>query len=86
MAVKIERETVGNLGNLVRYHRKKAGLSQVALAEIAGTGKTVVYDVEKGKITVKFDTLLKLFNALNISLELKSPLMDLYKEQNDAES
>ena len=86
MAVKICLDSTKSLGKLIVYHRKKAGLSRVALAEIAGTGKTVVYDVEKGKVAVKFDTLLKLFNALNISIELKSPLMALYEEQNDAES
>lgn len=86
MAVKIDYGSAGALGKLVQHHRRQAGLSRVDLAQIAGVGKTVIYDVEKGKVSVRFDTLLKLFYALNISVELKSPLTVLDEERDDAES
>ena len=57
-------------------HRKEAGLSQKKLAELAGVGKTVVFDLEKGKETVQLDTLLKIFEVLNIRVQLNSQLMD----------
>lgn len=66
------------IGEIVKFHRKKAGLNQKDLAEHAGVGKTVVFDIEKGKETVKFKTLIKVLNVLNIKIELYSPLMDLY--------
>ncbi len=58
----------------VLAHRKKAGLSQKALADLAGVGKTVVYDIEKGKETVRFNTLEKVLDVLNISIEIITPL------------
>ena len=69
------------IGHIVRYHRERAGLSRVELAAIAGVGKTVIYDVENGKPTVRLQTLLRILEALNISLRLESPLMEQYDEQ-----
>jgi len=64
------------LSEIVRKHRKAAGLSQLQLAEMAGVGKTVVFDLEKGKETIRLDTLMKILNVLNIKIEFVSPLMD----------
>jgi transcriptional regulator with XRE-family HTH domain len=86
MAVKIYLESIHELGRLVQYHRKQAQLSRIALADIAGIGKTALYDIEKGKDTVRLITLLKVLDALNISLELESPLMAPYKESKNAPS
>ena len=68
------------LGRIIHFHRKKSGLSQQGLAELAGLGKTVVFDMEKGKLTVRFDSLLKVFEVLNIKIDLQSPLMNTYRE------
>lgn len=62
-----------NIGDTVREFRKKAGLSQQSLAEIAGVGKTVVFDIEKGKASVQLDSLLKVLAVLNIQLKLEGP-------------
>ena len=64
------------IGKIIKLHREKADLTQLELAELAGTGKTVIFDIEKGKSTVKLDTLLKIFRALNISMALDSPIID----------
>ena len=61
-------------GEIVRFHRRRAGLTQPELARIAGVGRTVVLDVEKGKVTVRLTTLLKLLDALNVRLDWSSPL------------
>jgi HTH-type transcriptional regulator / antitoxin HipB len=63
-------------GDIVKMHRKAAKLSRVQLAELAGVGKTVIYDIEKGKETVQLDTLQKILRVLNIKIVLTSPLMD----------
>ena len=64
------------LSEVIRLHRKAAKLSRVQLAELAGVGKTVVYDIEKGKESIKFDTLRKILKVLNIKIVLTSPLID----------
>jgi y4mF family transcriptional regulator len=63
------------LADIIKMHRKAARLSRVQLAEMAGVGKTVIYDVEKGKETVQLDTLLKILRVLNIKMQFTSPLM-----------
>ena len=63
------------LANVIKMHRKAAKLSREQLAEMAGVGKTVIYDIEKGKETIQLDTLRKILKVLNIKIELKSPLM-----------
>jgi len=64
------------LAGIIRQHRKAAGLSQLQLAEMAGVGKTVVFDIEKGKETIQMDTLRKIFTVLNIKAQLTSPFMN----------
>ena len=64
------------LAYLIKMHRKAARLSRAQLAEMAGVGKTVIYDIENGKETIQLDTLRKIFKVLNIKFELKSPLMN----------
>jgi HTH-type transcriptional regulator / antitoxin HipB len=65
-----------DLGDAVRAHRKAAGLTQPELAKLAGVGKTVVFDIEKGKATVRLATLLRVLAVLNLHLDWRSPLME----------
>ena len=67
---------MNEVGKIVRQHRKKAGLTQLALADLAGIGKATVFDIEKGKETVRLVNLIKVLNVLNISIEFKSPMLD----------
>lgn len=64
------------IADVIRIHRRAANLSRVELAEMAGVGKTVIYDIENGKESVQLDTLRKIFKVLNIRIVLTSPLMD----------
>lgn len=69
------------IARVIRFHRKKSKLSQAELAKLAGLGKTVIFDIENGKLTFRFDTFLKILTVLNIRIEFQSPLMALFKEQ-----
>ncbi|MBS0635501.1 MAG: helix-turn-helix transcriptional regulator [Verrucomicrobia bacterium] len=71
-----------NIAKIIRFHRKQAGLSQEELAAVAGVGKTTVFDIEKGKLTIRFSTLLKLLHALNIQITLNSKLMEHFDEKS----
>lgn len=72
---------MGEAADCVKFHRKKSGLSQIELANLAGVGKTAVFDIEHAKPTVQLDTFLKVCHALNIHCQLVSPLMEQYHEK-----
>ena len=73
-------EWAGTLGQAIREHRKTAGLTQAELAQLAGVGKSAVFDIEKGKSTVRLETLLRVLAALNMELHWRSPLAPLKTE------
>jgi y4mF family transcriptional regulator len=63
-----------DLGQLIKAHRKAAGLTQLQLADLAGIGKTTVFDIEKNKTSVRWDSLIAVLNILNIDIQFISPL------------
>jgi y4mF family transcriptional regulator len=68
---------------IIQYCRKESGLSQRALAQLAGVGKTVIFDIENGKQTVRFDSFIKVLIALNIKLVLEPPFPIELETSND---
>ena len=75
MPVKKDQQAyMTELGETVRLSRKAAGLTQIELAELAGVGKSSVFDIEKGKTRVQLDTLLNVLRILEINLKIESPL------------
>jgi HTH-type transcriptional regulator / antitoxin HipB len=71
------------IGKIVRFHRKQSGLAQAELAKLAGVGKTVVFDIEKGKPGVRLEKLQRILKTLNISISLTSPIMNLFEKENE---
>lgn len=61
------------IAKLIHYYRKQSGLSQQELAKLAGVGKTVIFDLEKGKETVQLNTVLKVLDILNIQMKFETP-------------
>ena len=77
-------EQIQEFAQIIRMHRKAAKLSRVQLAELAGVGKTVIFDIEMGKESVQLNTLRKILKVLNIKIILRSPLMDnLQNSENE---
>ena len=70
------------IAEIVRFHRKQSGLSRKQLADMAGVGKTVIFDIEHGKETIRFSTLKKVLTALNIKISFESPLMERTHEES----
>ena len=62
-----------HIANLVHHFRKQAGLSQQQLAQLAGVGKTVVFDIEKAKESIQLNSLLKVLEVLNIKIDFETP-------------
>jgi len=71
-----------NIGEIVLFHRKQSGLTRGQLSVLAGVGKTVIYDIEKGKETIRFSTLKKVLKALNIRISYTSPLVETLHEKS----
>jgi transcriptional regulator with XRE-family HTH domain len=67
--------SIEKIGEIIRFHRRKSGLSRQQLATIAGVGKTTIFDLEHGKLSIRLNTLLKVLTILNIRIELDSPLI-----------
>jgi y4mF family transcriptional regulator len=70
------------ISEIILFHRKQSGLTRTQLADIAGVGKTVIYDIENGKETIRFATLQKVLKALNIKINYESPLMEVFDEKS----
>jgi predicted transcriptional regulator len=70
------------LGHLISFHRKKAGLTQVGLAKLAGVSRSVIQDLESGKgrtVWIHIETIL---SALNLELEPVGPLVNTWKQSS----
>ena len=65
--------TINDIAIAVKNMRKIAGLSQYNLAQLAGVGKTSVFDIEQSKQTVQLKTILKVCKVLNIHIKIISP-------------
>lgn len=68
---------VAGVGNdLVREARRRAGLSQRALAERAGTTQSAVARLENGGATPSFDTVRRLVRLCGLDIEVALLAMD----------
>lgn len=59
------------IGAQTRTRRKKLGLTQTELADLAGVSAKFVYDLENGKPTIALDRFLLVKNALGLTLTLQ---------------
>lgn len=59
---------------LIREIRKEKGIKLEALAQLTGISKSTINDYENGLYMPRFDYLLKIAKALEVSLE------DIYEE------
>lgn len=75
-------DTALRIGEVIRFHRKQSGLTQLEFSKLADVGLTPLKHVEQGKVTVQLDTLLKILKVLSISVGLESRLMAKFKEEN----
>lgn len=58
-----------DFGKAIRVERKKAGLTQAALAAASGIGERFVRELEKGKPTCQLEKALLVAQMLGIKLE-----------------
>ena len=58
--------TSDELGNAVLTMRKSLGLSRAALAQRSGVGYRFLWDLERGKVTVRNDKVMAVLGALGL--------------------
>ena len=68
------------LGAAVLMRRRKLGLTQQGLADLCGVGVVFVYELEKGKPTVRLDKLLDVLEALGLQLVVREGAPTLVSE------
>lgn len=82
--------TLSTLGEQIAVRRKSQGLSQSALAQRAGIGRTTLDALENGRTgELGFSKISKLLAALGLELSIQESsarrptLEDLMREEND---
>ena len=56
------------MGEKIRSHRKRLGLTQTELGDVIGVDKTTIYKYEKGiVVNIKRDAIVKLADVFGIS-------------------
>ena len=56
-----------DIGNRLYAIRKRAGMTQVEVAEAAGLSNRTYADIERGTVNMRIETILKICDALHIT-------------------
>lgn len=59
-------------GRIVRYARRRAGLSQRELAERVGVAQPAIARIESGRVSPRADTLEHILNACGLRLTIET--------------
>ena len=80
------RQTSIQLGKALRLRRRSLGLSQVQTCDLAGVGPAFLYELERGKPTVRLDKVLAVLEVLGLALELREgrPALSVRGELGEA--
>jgi HTH-type transcriptional regulator/antitoxin HipB len=62
--------TPQQIGAIIRHDRKRRGLSQGALGEIAGLRQETISLIETGNPATRLDTILSLLGALDLEIRI----------------
>ena len=73
------------IGNKLLTIRKKAGMTQSEVAEIAGLSDRTYADMERGSVNMRIETILRICKALNITPDeiLTEENLSLTEEQSE---
>ena len=73
-------EIAKQIGQRIRNHRNKMGLSQEKLAELSGVHHTYIGQLERGEKNATLESIEKISKALNLTL---SKLFEKIEESTD---
>jgi transcriptional regulator with XRE-family HTH domain len=72
-----------SISDLIKFLRKEAGLSQIQLSEMAGVARSAVQHIEAGKLSIQFNTVMKIGTVLNLNIILENPLARYALKESD---
>jgi len=61
------------IGERIRYYRRRKGISQLELANAIDTTQSYIYLVEKGKVRLTLENLLKISEVLGVPVSYLAP-------------
>lgn len=70
MASRTKIQTTTEFGQAVRARRRQLGLSQADVADVVGTNRRVIGELEGGKPTVQLRIAVEVARALGLNIEL----------------
>lgn len=65
------KSTAERIANAVREERHRQGLTQETLALVADVAVISVHNIERGKATVRLDTIERVLSALGLALHVR---------------
>lgn len=68
---KSQCDSMADIGHVLRLRRKELGYSQAQVAALAGCSQRLISEIERGKPTVAFETVLRIAKGLGIDLQLE---------------
>jgi y4mF family transcriptional regulator len=68
------------LGATVRKTRKLLRLTQKELADLAGCGPDFLYDLERGKTTVRLDKLVPVLEMLGLTFKVEPRVHEVSRD------
>jgi len=69
----------------MRARRRALALTQTQLADLAGVGLAFLYELERGKPTVRLDKVLAVLAVLGLELHLRPGAGGIVAEEQPAE-
>lgn len=68
----MQSNQTSRIGGIIRSERERQGLKQTELALAAGVSYRTVLQIEKGKPTSRLDVLLRVLEALGLTLDVRA--------------
>lgn len=65
-----------SIGKTIRERRKKLGVNQQTLADLAGVGINTLLAIERGEGNPQLSTLMTILDTLGLQLDIKMKTMD----------
>lgn len=68
----LKARSAQQLGQVIQSYRLKAGLTQLQLAELAGTGQKTISKIETGNPATRIETIFSVMAALSLEANIHS--------------